>query len=129
MTEVLNNVEMLPGTLGRMAVIRLRPNLDLVTGVEDAAVQAGFRNAIVRSAVGSLVDAGLAYGERNVRHEGPGIEILSLNGEISEGHADLRGTISKPDQTVHGGKFLKGENPICITLELVLQEWLPEPHT
>lgn len=84
------------------------------------------RAAVVRTAVGSLVDAHLAYGEREEMHEGPGIEILSLAGETGTDGADLRGTISKPDKSVHGGRFVRGGNPICITLELVLQEWLPE---
>lgn len=119
------DIDIQSGQLGRIAVIRLRPNLDMVTAVEDATRQAGFTRAIIRSAVGSLVDAGLTYGGKTDLHTGPGIEILSLSGEISPEHgAVLRGTISKPDQSVHGGVFLKGENPICITLELVLQEWI-----
>ena len=119
-------MEIRTGSLGRIATIRLRPNLDLVDGVEDAARQVGFRNAIVRSAVGSLVDSGLQTGQGETRHQGPGIEILSLGGEVTDGTVTLRGTISKPDKSVHGGAFVRGENPICITLELVLQEWLPD---
>lgn len=84
------------------------------------------RTAVVRTAVGSLVDEHLAYGEREEMHEGPGTEILSLAGETGTDGADLRGAISKPDKSVHGGRFVRGGNPICITLELVLQEWLPE---
>ncbi len=113
------------GRLGRVAVVRLRPNLDLVESVEDAARDAGFANAIVRSAVGSLNDASLSVAGKAFLHEGPGVEILSLNGEIEEGRARLRGAVSTPQQTVHGGEFRRGENAICITLELVLQEWVP----
>ncbi len=92
------------------------------------------QNALVRSAVGSLVDAALGYGEGETAGittvEGPGIEILSLTGEVradDEGrpNAYLQGTISDSDAKVYGGFFLKGANPICITLELVLQEWIP----
>ena len=115
--------EVATGSLGRVAIIRLRPNVDLVTGVEEACVEAGFTHGIIRSAVGSLVDAQLQFGENTVDHQGPGIEILSLTGEVTAEGAELRGTISKPDQSVHGGLFVKGGNPICITLELVLQEW------
>lgn len=114
------------GRLGRVAVIRLKPNEDLVAGVEAAAAAEGFRHAVVRTAVGSLVDAALAYGEKGrAAVAGPGIEILTLAGEIRDGKADLRGTISDSDARVYGGRFLPAENPICITLELVLQEWLP----
>lgn len=123
------------GRLGRMALIRLRPNQDLVEGVEAACAEHGIAHAVVRSAVGSLVDATLGYGEGGeaslVTVEGPGVEILTLSGEVypdAEGRprAGLRGTISEPDARVYGGAFVRGGNAICITLELVLQEWLPE---
>jgi len=122
-----------PGRLGRIAVVRLKPNEDLVEGVEAACRDNNLSHALVRSAVGSLVDAALAYGTEGTQrtYTGPGIEILTLAGEVrpdSEGRprADLRGTISEPSAEVHGGAFVRGENPICITLELVLQEWIPE---
>ena len=123
------------GVFGRSAVIRLRPNEDLVEGIEQACLENGICHAVVRSAVGSLVDAALSYGagddERIVTAQGPGVEILTLSGEIAPAdlgrlEANLRGTISTPDARVLGGRFLAGRNSICITLELVLQEWLPE---
>lgn len=115
------------GQLGRVAIVRLKPNEDLVGGVEAVARTQGFRHAVVRTAVGSLVDASLGYGESGRRRvEGPGIEILTLMGEVRDGRADLRGTISDKHANVFGGSFVAGENPICITLELVLQEWVVE---
>lgn len=131
----MSDVSLERGAFGRSAVIRLRPNEDLVEGVEQACVENGIERAVVRSAVGSLVDAVLGFGEESrgetVSAEGPGVEILTLSGEILPGDdgrpkADLRGTISTPDARVLGGRFLPGRNSICITLELVLQEWLPE---
>ena len=118
------------GRLGRIAVMRLRPNQDLVSAVETAAREHGLQNALVRSAVGSLVDAVLEAGERTVTVPGPGIEILTLSGELRSGaggqpRATLSGTIADGKAQVYGGRFRRGENPICITLELVLQEWLP----
>lgn len=118
------------GRLGRIAVVRLRPNEDLVIAIEAACREHGLRHAIVRSAVGSLVDAVLETGERTMAVPGPGIEILTLSGELRSGDdggiaADLRGTIADGKAQVYGGRFRRGENPICITLELVLQEWLP----
>ena len=63
--------------------------------------------------------------------EGPGIEILTLGGEVrpddtGRPRAHLTGTISDAGAQVYGGTFLRGQNTICITLELVLQEWIPE---
>ena len=118
------------GSLGRLAVIRLRPNEDLVTGIETACREHALRHAVVRSAVGSLVDASLDAGGKVVTVTGPGIEILTLGGELrtsADGtlSGDLRGTLSDSDARVYGGRFRRGENPICITLELVLQEWVP----
>ena len=109
MTQSPPEIETREGRLGRVAVVRLRPNLDLVQGVEDAARQAGFADAIVRSAVGSLNDATLSIAGKAALHEGPGVEILSLNGEVSGGRARLRGTISTPQQTVHGGSSSAGK--------------------
>ncbi len=118
------------GRLGRIAVIRLRPNEDLVSAVESACREHGLVHAVVRSAVGSLVDAVLEAGETALEVPGPGIEILTLAGEVRPDdaggpRADLRGTIADGKARVYGGRFRRGENPICITLELVLQEWLP----
>ncbi len=122
------------GQLGRMALIRLRPNLDLVQAVEQASTELGFSHAVVRSAVGSLVDATLSYGSgnghREVTVQGPGVEILTLVGELRPGpdgqpQAQLQGTVADPQMRVLGGRFVRGKNSICITLELVLQEWLP----
>ena len=116
-----------PGRLGRIAVIRLKPNQDLIEGVEAAAAAEGIRDAVVRTAVGSLVDAALGHGaDRRIDVAGPGVEILTLSGGLKAGVADLRGTISDSSARVYGGRFLKGGNPICITLELVLQEWVAE---
>ena len=118
------------GKLGRIAVVRLRPNEDLVTAVEAACREHGLAHAVVRSAVGSLVDAVLEAGEKVIQVPGPGIEILTLAGEVrpnAEGapEAELRGTIADGKAQVYGGRFKRGANAICITLELVLQEWLP----
>ena len=118
------------GSLGRIAVVRIRPNEDLVTAVEAACHEHGLAHAIVRSAVGSLVDAVLEAGDRTLEVAGPGIEILTLAGEVRSDRAgapeaDLRGTIADSRAQVYGGRFKRGANPICITLELVLQEWLP----
>jgi predicted DNA-binding protein with PD1-like motif len=127
-------IQLEPGRFGRLALIRLKPNEDLVEGLEAACAEAGITAAVVRSAVGSLVDAVLGYGSGEsagvTSVEGPGIEILTLTGELLPGpdgkpRALLSGSVSDPEARVYGGTFLRGANPICITLELVLQEWLP----
>jgi predicted DNA-binding protein with PD1-like motif len=115
--------------------IRLKPNQDLVEGVETAAAEAGLRYAVVRTALGSLVDAALGFGSGEqpgvTTLEGPDIEILTLAGELrADGdgrpHAYLQGTVADADARIYGGRFVRGANPIGTTLELVLQEWLPD---
>ena len=133
--DTLAEAEFEEGRFGRLAIVRLKPNQDLIEGIETAAAEAGIVYGVVRAAVGSLVDAALGYGEGDgasiVTVEGPGIEILTLAGELrpdEEGQprALLQGTVSDSDAKVYGGTFLRGANPICITLELVLQEWIPD---
>lgn len=118
------------GSLGRIAVMRIRPNEDLVGAVEAACREHRLSHAIVRSAVGSLVDAVLETGGRRLEIAGPGIEILTLAGEVrspkpGEPQAHLRGTIADGNAQVYGGRFARGANPVCITIEMVLQEWIP----
>ncbi|MCG8357727.1 MAG: DNA-binding protein [Kiloniellales bacterium] len=126
------------GTYGRMAVIRLKPNQDLVEALEAACRDHGIRHGLIRAAVGSVTDASFDLGAdedqaRPARSfvEGPGLEIVSLAGDIhpdSEGRprVELTGSVADQDGQVRGGRFRRGENPICITMELVVQEWIPD---
>lgn len=126
------------GSFGRLATLRLRPNEDLSQAIEAACAEHGITHALVRSCVGSLTDAVLVHQtggtegtERETLVQGPGLEIALLNGEIRPGkdgrpRADLRGLVCDQDGRAIAGRFLHGRNPICITIELVLQEWIPE---
>lgn len=128
----MSGAEIEAGRLGRIAVVRIKPNEDLCRAVAAAAEAEGFSRALVRGAVGSLLDAALGYGAgKRLDVEGPGVEILTLAGEVrpdaaGKAEARLTGTISDSKAQVYGGRFLPDANPICITLELVLQEWIPE---
>ena len=42
---------------GRVASVRVAPNEDLVESLDQAAAHLGFRRALVRSGLGSLIDA------------------------------------------------------------------------
>ena len=117
------------GRLGRLCVVRLKPNQDLTEGVEAACRDLGLARAVIRAGIGSLNDARFDSGGRQVSVTGPGLEILTLSGEIapdSSGHpkAELSGAVCDAKGEVKGGRFRRGENIICITLELMLQEWL-----
>jgi uncharacterized protein len=120
------------GSMGRVAYARIAPNEDLVLGVEKLCLAEGFRNAFVRGALGSLVDACLRTPDgRYLQVKGPAVEIVSLAGEVrSAGDGSLRaaltGVVADPDGKVYGGPFVAGSNPICMTFEVTLEEWLPE---
>ncbi|WP_411783057.1 PPC domain-containing DNA-binding protein [Bradyrhizobium sp. UFLA01-814] len=117
--------------MGRVAYARIAPNEDLVQGVEKLCLAEGFRNAFVRGALGSLVDGCLAAGEETYQHiRGPAVEIVSIAGEVrsrDDGsvRASLSGVVADTDGNVFGGTFVAGSNPICMTFEVTLEEWLP----
>ena len=117
-------------TLGRMATLRLGPNQDLTEGLAQAAAQLGFRRALVRSGLGSLTDAALQTGAGTVvRVNGPAIELLSLSGEIAldgEDSAGVSGLVGDTSGAVWAGRLLTGQNPVCVTVEAVLEEILPD---
>ena len=37
----------------------------------------------------------------------------------------LTGVVADPEGNVYGGPFVPGLNPICMTFEVTLEEWLP----
>ncbi|MGQ8877605.1 PPC domain-containing DNA-binding protein [Delftia sp. NA_296.1] len=121
------------GRMGRVAYARIAPNEDLVLSVEKLCAAQGFRNAFVRGALGSLVDACLARADGGcLLLRGPAIEVVSLAGEVrcqDDGslRASLSGVVADTTGQVHGGPFVAGANPVCITFELTLEEWLPHP--
>ena len=123
--------ELQDGRLGRLCVLRLRPNQDLTEALEAACAETGIERAVVRAAIGSLNDAHFEAGEKHLVVAGPGLEILTLTGEVrpdAEGRprASLSGSVCDSEGRVKGGRFLPGQNAICITVEMVLQEWIAE---
>jgi predicted DNA-binding protein with PD1-like motif len=118
-------------TTGRLAAVRLGPNEDLTLGLEQAAAALGFRRALVRSGLGSLTDATLQTGTATPhRLRGPAIEILSMAGEISAAPGEavgISGVVGDTSGAIWAGHFLAGENPVCVTVEAVLEEILAAP--
>ena len=108
--------------LGRVATVRIGPNEDLVAGLEAAAEQLGFTQALVRSGLGSLIDVAFQDG---ARLEGPGFEIACMFGELGPQAAGVSGVVGDPAGKVSAGRFLRGANPVCVTIEAVLEELLP----
>ena len=84
------------GSMGRVAYARIAPNEDLVQGVEKLCLAEGFRNAFVRGALGSLVDACLGTIDgKYLQIKGPAVEIVSLAGEVrSSDDGSLRAALT-----------------------------------
>lgn len=123
------------GQMGRVAYGRIAPNEDLVQSVEKLCLAQGFRNAFVRGALGSLTDACLARSDGScIVIRGPAAEIVSLAGEVRS-HPDgslraaLTGVVVDTNGHVYGGPFVAGANPVCVTFEVTLEEWLPEAQS
>lgn len=125
------------GTLGRLVVARLKPNQDLTESIEALCAEHGIARAIVRGAVGSLIDARLSHragdGWREQVVNGPGVEILNVFGEVdtrSPGEGDvptLHGMVADTQGRMFAGRFVRGGNLSFITIEVTLQEWVPAP--
>jgi predicted DNA-binding protein with PD1-like motif len=121
------------GAMGRVAYARVAPNEDLVTSLEKLCAAEGFRHAFVRGALGSLVDACLAAPDGSARQvRGPAVEVVSLAGEVrAQPDGSLRaavtGVVADTEGCLHGGPFVAGANPVCVTFEVTLEEWLPTP--
>ena len=116
----------LPGMAGapRVAALRIRPNEDMVAAIEAACRAHGFARAVLRGSLGSLVGARFADAgpvedyatELLVTGGGVATDAAGQHrGEVTIALADMRGA-------VHAGRLLPGQNPVCITCELLLEE-------
>lgn len=120
------------GSFGRALSLRIGPNEDLVEAIEQACQAHQIRHAMIRSALGSLIDASLetAADKPPLLVRGPAVELLTLVGDVRPDaggklEARLSGTVGNPDGAVFGGRLTRGGNPVCATAEVFLQEWLP----
>ena len=118
------------GQFGRVFTVRLRPNVDLIAGIQQICADHGLAYAEVRGAIGSLIDAALQIGDMKRTVAGPGLEIALTSGRVApadngQPRARLFGLVSDGEGRPYGGEFVRGENPVFVTLELVLHEWIP----
>jgi len=136
----LSEVKLEAGHYGRTLIARLKPNEDLVESLERLCAQYGIGRAVVRSAVGSLIDGALSSGVGTVQAtqivKGPGVEIVGLFGEVegvvadrdATGTTELTAILSGTDSQVFAGRVVRGMNLTFITVEVTLQEWLADAN-
>ena len=113
----------------RAWVLRFKPDEDLVGGLLEFASEQGAPRLKMIGAVGSLMRATLLSADGNtVCVDGPGIEIIGLSGQIDARQPDgaqtagLRMVVADTKGQVHSGQPTPGGNPICVTIELFVQD-------
>jgi predicted DNA-binding protein with PD1-like motif len=102
----------------RTIVARIRPNEDITSAIEAIAHRHQLSAAIVRGSLGSLIGARFADGTSVTDHA---TEVLVRSGHLHEGTAVLDMLVVDMAGMVHEGRLVRGDNPVCITFELVLE--------
>jgi len=132
-TITFESITVESGHYGRLVVARLKPGEDIVEALEKLCLSHAIMRAVVRSAVGSLVEARLTHGGARTAHTftvaGPGIEILNAYGEVSLDagmRTSISGMVADTDGRMYAGCFVSGANRSLITVEVTLQEWIVE---
>jgi predicted DNA-binding protein with PD1-like motif len=96
---------------------RIRPNQDIMTAVETIARQHDMANATIRGSLGSLIGAHFKNG---TIVPDDATEVLVRSGHIANGVAAIDLLAVDARGQVHDGWLRRGENPVCITFDLVL---------
>ena len=107
----------------RCVLARIKPNVDLIEGIEEICRRHNIHEATVRSGVGSIV--GAEFEDGRIIQERP-TEILVLSGHIAPDHsgqprADLSIAVIDMMGSIHEGKPVRGRNPVLVCFELVLE--------
>ena len=103
---------------GANAVLaRVRPNQDITLAVELVARTHGIDDATIVGSVGSLVGTRFDDGRDVTDHA---TEVLVTDGVIRDGIATLNVMSVDMAGQVQQGRLARGENPVCITFDLVL---------
>jgi len=103
---------------GSGVLARIRPNEDLCNAIETIARWAGLRDAEVRGSLGSLIGAVFDDGRVVPDHA---TEVLVQSGSVRGGIAAIDMAVVDMQGRVHAGRLVRGENPVCITFDLVLE--------
>jgi predicted DNA-binding protein with PD1-like motif len=108
----------------RVAMSRVRPGEDITTVVRQVCDEQGFRSAVVRAGVGSLVGACLRRDQGVFNVDGPATELATMVGRLRGDAADIELSAIVVDRhgEVQRGVLVPGRNPVAITFELLIFE-------
>ncbi len=109
--------------------LRLRPNQDLLGALETFCVERGIAAAEIHGGVGSIIGARYKDGKRV---DAFATEMAVLSGRIrpdANGQPKAELDVALVDHTgaVSSGGLVRGDNPILITLEVVLEPCASRP--
>ncbi|TXJ21556.1 DNA-binding protein [Brachyspira aalborgi] len=127
------------GEIKRVAIGRLKPGSDIMTGIEIVAKNNGFKVAFVSCGLGLLRQAsyllpidsdknkklGVVYGDPIIVNERA--EVLGMQGTIfrlenGDYASHIHYHMARKDGTIVGGHLTKGGNIVMATLDFVLCE-------
>ena len=102
--------------------LRLAPNQDLVTALEQAGARAGFARAVVMGGVGSTIGVHFTAAPPIT---GYATELLVRHSSIccdgAGGPTELDIVVVDLDGSIGGGRLVAADNPVLITFEGLLQ--------
>lgn len=112
---------------GREFFIRVHPNEDLPTAMEDFCRSNGIENALISASLGSLNAPALSMRGDVQQISSLGTEVISFNGEIMADHsgtieASILANLVDEHGTEFCGYLIKNHCPVCITAEIYLIE-------
>ena len=97
---------------------RVKPNEDILSAVETICRENHVTEATVRGSLGSLIGARFSDGDRVDDHA---TEVLVRQGWVRNGKAALELLVVDMKGDVYEGWLERGENPVCITFDLLLE--------
>lgn len=105
---------------GRFFAIRVRPNIELFSALEEFCAEQGIARAVIHGGVGSTIGARFEDG-RSV--ENFATEIAITRGLVAAGGAGSAIEVALVDYTgaMASGALKRGDNPVLMTFELVLE--------
>lgn len=105
-----------------MLLARVRPNEDISLAIEDICAKQGIESANVYG-IGSLNEVRFADGTRVDSHA---TEVLIREGSVrsagSRPRARLMIDVVDMEGAIFSGDLVHGDNPVCVTFELVIEE-------
>jgi predicted DNA-binding protein with PD1-like motif len=105
---------------GRFFALRVRPNIDFATALEQFCAERGVRRAAIHGGVGSTIGARFEDGSRV---ENFATEVAIRSGTVTPDGTETVIDVALVDYTgaMAQGRLKRGDNPVLMTFELVLE--------